>query len=136
MTLYGDIALLAAKNLASHDPATAWRLAAEKCCQDSVSSRDKACPRKAFEGLCWAGFVLGFPGQPKSDAEIGENGRYAVAAARLLLGKGHSGSISTAELWATVLEQTGSDPAKRHNGQMDVVMALHAHGLLQVQAAT
>jgi hypothetical protein len=40
---------------------------------------------------------------------------------------------SKAALWSEVMARTGSDPHKRHNGQMDVVLSVWEAGLLSAQ---
>lgn len=120
MSAYGNIALAAFLHCQkwAANPATAWQLAAESECPDSVSMQRKGCPRSAFLGLCSAGLVRGVP---KGDYTRSEhNMTYAIKAVELLRADKLL-ALDRTELWRHVLS---GRPKVRHNGQLDVVLAL------------
>ncbi len=100
------------------NPVEAWKKALTK-----VGAADKGCPRSAFFGLCSEGFVTEIP--PGKYTRSKKNKGYAVKAVSILRsnpGRGYTPS----ELW---LEVTGGDV--KHNGQMDVVLALWTEGYIK-----
>lgn len=121
---YGEAALMAAREAGSGDarPIAKWEYAMNELYRTSPTSRKKSRPRGAFLGLCEEGLVKGIPagnyGASKDDKT------YAVGAVALLA-EG-TRSWSTNALWEAVT----SDPEKKHNSQMDVVMALWKNGLI------
>jgi hypothetical protein len=120
---YGQAAILAAQQGPSGmNPVARWESALEKLYPTSPAARKKGGPRGAFLGLCEEGLVKGIPagqyGAPK------DNKAYAVHAVALLTEAAQSWSISA--LWRAVT----SDPAKEHNGQMDIVLALWKNGFI------
>jgi hypothetical protein len=121
---YGEAALMATcgGSSATIDPVARWEIAMERLYPTSPAARKKGSPRGAFLGLCEAGLVKGIPaGNYTASAD---NKVYAVRAAELLIeGKQN---WSTSSLWRAV----ETDPAKLHNGQMDIVMALWKNGLI------
>lgn len=94
----------------------------EKLYPTSPAARNKGCPRGAFLGLCEEGLVKGIPEGHYTAAK--NNKAYAVRAAALLLEGAQSWSIGS--LWRAVAD----DPAKEHNSQMDIVLALWKNGLI------
>jgi hypothetical protein len=121
---YGEAALIAARQAASPKigPAARWESAMATLYPTSPSARKKGCPRGAFLGLCEEGLVKGIPAGRYTSSK--DNKDYAVQAAALLTeGKP---SWSTTALWRAVT----NDPAKIHNSQMDVVLALWKNDLI------
>lgn len=60
---YGEVALVAINNMKTTPgihPRKAWQKAAAKLIE-SISSREKGCPRSTFLGLCEAGLMKGIP---------------------------------------------------------------------------
>jgi hypothetical protein len=121
---YGEAALIAARQAASPKigPAVRWESAMAKLYPTSPSARKKGGPRGAFLGLCEEGLVKGIPAGRYTASR--DNKDYAVQAA-VLLTEGKQ-SWSTSALWRAVT----NDPAKTHNSQMDVVLALWKNGLI------
>ena len=121
---YGEAALMAARKMSSTDidPLTRWESAMTTLYPTSPTARKKGSPRGAFLGLCEAGLVRGIPAGHYAASP--DNKAYAVRAARLLIdGKQN---WSTSALWRAVED----DPAKAHNGQMDIVLALWKNDLI------
>lgn len=121
---YGEAALMAARKMSSTDinPLTRWEHAMATLYPTSPAARKKGSPRGAFLGLCEAGLVRGIPAGHY--AASADNKAYAVRAAALLIdGKRN---WSTSALWRAVED----DPAKAHNGQMDIVLALWKNDLI------
>jgi hypothetical protein len=109
------------------NPIESWSIVVDTFLE-SKSSRDKACPKNAFLGLCEAGLVKGI----KADSYFKSkkpnvNKRYAITAVNILK---RDQSVSKKELWIKVREELGLGD-KRHNSQMDVVLALWEHGLIE-----
>ncbi|MGH9431517.1 MAG: DUF6979 family protein [Terriglobia bacterium] len=125
MGQYGNAAIRATE-LVSENPALstqdAWD-AAIKECSDCIESQKKVCPRKAYLGLCEAGVVRGI--QSGGFAGKSANGEYAVRAYELLLSD-PSLVKNKGLLWRSV-----NANAKHENGQMDVVISLWEHRLLE-----
>jgi hypothetical protein len=121
---YGEAAIMAARtsSAAGVDPVTRWESAMEKLYPTSPAARKKGCPRGAFLGLCEEGLVKGIPAGRYTSSN--DNKDYAVRAAALLI-EGKQ-SWSTSSLWRAV----EYDPAKTHNGQMDIVLALWKNDLI------
>ncbi len=123
MGKYGETAVKAVQLVRAkqtQSPVEAWETAAAQIIK-ALSSRKKSCPRDAFLGLCEAGLVKGIPSAVYTDSV--KNKAYAVEAAKLLK---TNPDMKQSLLWATVTH--GSDI--QHNGQMDVVLALHNNHLL------
>jgi hypothetical protein len=97
-----------------------------KCNGDAISHKPH-CPEEeqsawSISGTLEAGLVRGIPAGHY--ATSANNKAYAVRAAALLIeGKQN---WSTSALWRAV----EFDPAKTHNGQMDIVLALWKNGLI------
>jgi hypothetical protein len=102
----------------------AWTRASAEIFPDSESMRKKSCPRAAFLGLCEEGRVTGI--KPGSYTPSKENKADAVKAAALLEREPALARGGSMALWNRVL----GGRTKRHNAQMDVVLALHRRGLL------
>ena len=121
---YGEAALLAAHKMSSADinPVLRWESAMATVYPTSPAARKKGSPRGAFLGLCEAGLVKGIPAG--NYAASADNKAYAVRAAELLI-EGKQ-KWSTSSLWRAV----EADPAKLHNGQMDILLALWKNDLI------
>jgi len=104
------------------NPVARWESAMKRLYPTSPTARKKGCPRGAFLGLCEEGLVKGIPAGHYTASK--DNKAYAVRAAALLT-EGTQ-SWSTSALWQAVT----NDPAKTHNSQMDIVMALWKNDLI------
>jgi hypothetical protein len=127
MPNYGDAAVRAAqlvRDRTCRSPADAWKRAAAEFFPESASMREKSCPRATFLGLCEEGLVAGIDRGTYTISQ--ENKAYAVKAAALLAHNPTLGGHGSKALWECVL----AGKTKRHNAQMDVVLALHRQGLL------
>jgi hypothetical protein len=120
--IYGKVAISAVTKITSRGnaPAEAWNAAAIERFKPGGRSIDKACPRNAFLGLCEEGLLKGV--QPGTYTKSALNKKYAVQAVKILKEKRQP--ITSRELWNGVLQNLGADLFKRHNSQMDVVLAL------------
>ncbi|WP_425465755.1 DUF6979 family protein [Oleiharenicola lentus] len=124
MNAYGEVAVESVRLCTKRglDPRNAWHAAAKLRFPDSPSSQTKGCPRGAFVGLCAAGLVRDVA--PETEAgQLGKNARYACAAIKILIAAKPTIRSAT-ELWREVGQ------GKRHNHQMDVVLALWSRGLI------
>ncbi|OYW70860.1 MAG: hypothetical protein B7Z37_29465 [Verrucomicrobia bacterium 12-59-8] len=122
MTTYAKTALQAVKlyySKAAGNPSAAWKMAAE-ICVPTLEGREKGCPKGAFLGLCEEGWVVDVPSGNYTKSKLNKN--YAVQAVRLLRSNPHLAN-DVATLWGEVM-RGGDDESKRHNQQMDVVVAL------------
>ena len=117
-----EAALLAVDGV---DPIKAWGARAADVFVGRPAAILKGCAKSAFLGLAGAGLIKGVP--PGAYSRSVDNRRYAQTAVRLLL-EDATWATRPTRLWSTVAEKAGS---KRHNGQMDVVLALWQAGLLQ-----
>ena len=87
------------------------------------SAQEKGCPKNTFLGLCEEGLVKGIP---KGDyTKSVKNKNYALKAVSILKNNQEK-SFSPKELW---MKLNLSD--KRHNSQMDVVLALWENDLIK-----
>src|ERR1035437_9720604 len=127
---YGEAALIATRQGSSADvnPVARWESAMERLYPTSPTARKKGCPRGAFLGLCEEGLVKGISAGRYTSSK--DNKDYAVRAAALLT-EGKQ-SWSTSALWRAVT----NDPAKTHNSQMDVVLALWKNDLIVRKSQT
>jgi len=127
MSKYGKAAVEAVKsytNGAAASPQDAWESATAKHFGLGTPSQQKGCPRNTFLGLCEAGLVAGV--EPGSYTQSKKNKQYAVDAVAIL--KQRPSLLDDPKgLWATVLQ---GEP-KKHNQQMDVVIALWKDGLIR-----
>ena len=122
MNGYGRVAIdatQACRATSGRAPRDAWNESATQH-MASLESRKKGCPRSAFLGLCEAGLVDGIPAQEYIGSK--KNKQYAVDAVRLL-SEDATLVDDISGLWR------GISP-KRHNHQMDVVVALWNEGLI------
>jgi hypothetical protein len=121
---YGEAALVAARQGSPADinPVARWESAMKRLYPTSPTARKKGCPRGAFLGLCEEGLVKGIPAGHYTASK--DNKAYAVRAAELLTAG--TQSWSTSSLWLAVT----NGPAKAHNSQMDIVVALWKNDLI------
>ena len=121
---YGEAAIMAARQKPSADktPETRWNDAMEKLYPTSPTARRKPCPRAAFLGLCEEGLIQGIPAGRYTRSQ--DDKAYAVDAAKLLMEGTQHWSVST--LWRAVTK----NGEKKHNSQIDVVLALWNNGLI------
>lgn len=126
MANYGDAAVRAAKLAYEQHlaPEEAWRRAAAATFPKSLASQVKGCPKGAFLGLCEVGLVRGIPRGEYTRSQM--NKQYAVNAVTALRRAPALAHDRTA-LWRSALGATG---VKKHNGQIDVVVALWKAGLV------
>src|SRR5207248_3342561 len=121
MGKYGEVAVNAARLLdadSKKSPLDAWNAAAKAKFRGEIEAEKKSCPRGAFLGLCEEGLVRGVvPGEYTGSDK---NKSYALEAVRHLLHDPGLGSLKPGQLWKLLMN--GAD--KRHNSQMDVVLAL------------
>ncbi|CAM1346384.1 DUF6979 family protein [Tenacibaculum crassostreae] len=122
---YGSVAKEASE--IGKNPVDSWEQVVSKYFS-SESSRQKACPRNAFLGLCEAGLVKGIKVSVylKSKNE-NLNKKYAIAAVEKLK---ENPNVSKNELWDQVRERLALGE-KTHNSQMDVVLALWQNNLIK-----
>lgn len=121
---YGRAAVKVA--LYKGDSIKAWEKATKKL-SFSDSSQKKPCPMNAFLGLCEEDLVTGIKaGSYFTSTKPNVNKKYAISAIKIL--KTNS-ALSPKELWNRVREEL-SLGEKRHNSQMDVVLALWENNLL------
>jgi hypothetical protein len=98
-------------------PEHAWQIAAGEVFPDSLASQVKACPKSAFLGLAEAGHIAGI--SPGRYTKSVDNRRYAEAALKILQ-QNAALAENANELWRMVM----NGQVKKHNSQMDVVIAL------------
>lgn len=103
------------------DPIKLWKIAVERNFT-SESAKIKGCPKNTFLGLCEAGFVKGIP--KGNYTKSVKNKEYALQAIEILK-RSDNKKFAPKELWS---ELNLGD--KRHNSQMDVVLALWNEGLI------
>jgi len=128
MAKYGDAAVYATKLYLSGNanlPDDAWTEAVKMIFPDSPSSQKKGCPKGAYLGLCEEGLVKGVP--PINYTRSKKNKGYAVEAVRLLKCEPDLAKDENL-LWFMVMK--GEE--KAHNSQMDVVITLWNHGLIEL----
>lgn len=90
---------------------------------ETKSSQEKSCPKNTFLGLCEEGLVKGVP--KGNYTKSVKNKEYALKAVAILK-KNTPTIFSPKELWEQL--ELGD---KKHNSQMDVVLALWEVGLLK-----
>lgn len=134
MGKYGEAAVRAVDLLrrAAITAEAAWQHAADEMFAEAPAARAKSCQREAFLGLCQHGFLRGVAADRCTAIDARKNREYAAVAARLLAQHPELGPGRTKQLWRRVMDEGGGDAAKRHNQQMDVVLALRARGDLMV----
>jgi hypothetical protein len=122
---YGLIALEAAKDVVN--PEKSWSNATKKTYK-TISSQKKGCPKNVFLGLCEEGLVKGIkPGVYLKNSVANLNKKYALLGVALLK---TNPNLSRKELWIKVEEKLKIN--KRHNSQMDVVLALWESHLIVI----
>ena len=117
---YGKVAIKVAK--AKGNPKDNWQKEVKITFFDSESSQKKSCPKSAFLGLCEEGLVKGVP--KGNYTKSVKNKEYALKAVTILK-QNKETTFLPKELWEKL--EFGD---KRHNSQMDVVLALWKNDLL------
>jgi hypothetical protein len=108
-------------NFGSLHPLELWEKAAKELFE-SKDSQEKGCPKNTFLGLCEEGLIKGIH---KGDyTKSVKNKEYALKAVAILKQNTET-TFSPKELWDKL--ELGD---KRHNSQMNVVLALWEHGLI------
>jgi len=105
------------------DPRDAWDAALVRYYESSSSSFKKGCPRNAFLGLCEEGMVKGVKAGDYTDSK--DNKAYALKAIELIQ-KESSLVNDISYLW----DGATGDKSLVHNSQMNVVVELYEHGLI------
>jgi hypothetical protein len=119
---YGLTALKSVKNFkGSYSIKEIWSKSAKEVFE-TKSSQEKGCPKGTFLGLCEEGLVKGIP--KGNYTKSVKNKEYALKAIEILKQNTQT-TFSPKELWEQL--QLGN---KRHNSQMDVVLALWENGLI------
>lgn len=123
MNKYGIVAINAIQALQKHheaQPLMAWNSAATLMFGEGTESQRKGCPRNAFIGLCEVGLVKGISkGTYVKKSGLEKNKEYAVKAVEMLSNTPELAKDKR-KLWNEVVEGV----EKKHNSQMDVVLAL------------
>lgn len=126
MGKYGTAAVEAVRlyaNGLAESPRDAWERSTARIFGSGTSPQCKGCPRNAFLGLCEEGLVKGI--EPGNYTRSQANKRYAVSAVTVLRQR-PSLSNDLNGLWTAV----SKGESKKHNAQMDVVIALWNNGLI------
>ncbi len=126
MNKYGNAAVRAVKfytNGQATTPQDAWEMATIAIFRDGTASQTKGCPKGAFLGLCEVGLVKGIPGGIYTNST--KNKSYAVRAISILKHDPSYGS-NIEQLWLAAI----GGVEKKHNSQMNVVLALWNNGLI------
>ena len=110
----------------ARSPPDAWEQATSRLFGRGTSSQRKGCPRNAFLGLCEEGLVKGV--EPGNYTQSQKNKRYAIDAVAVLQQR-PSLAGNRNLLWSEVL----AGESKKHNSQMDVVIALWDAGLIKAE---
>ena len=122
--VFGNAAVEAAKMInMGAEPLEAWERGV-RLFSDKEFMVKKGCPKTAFLCLCDQGLVRGCPSNPPAISR--DNGRYAMEAVQVLR-QAPSANLKPIELWNRI--SVGA--TKKHNSQMNIVLALHSAGLLQ-----
>lgn len=123
MNKYAKIAIECIENFqVSHSIKETWLKYAKKNCK-TKSSQEKGCPRNTFLGLCEEGLVKGVPKGNYTNSV--KNKEYALKAIEILKWQ-KTTTFSQKELWEKLV--LGE---KKHNSQMDVVLALWKNDLIK-----
>ncbi|MGK0447945.1 MAG: hypothetical protein ACJA2M_001725 [Polaribacter sp.] len=124
MNKYGLTALKSVQNfIDSYSIIEIWFQSAKEVF-DTKSSQEKGCPKNTFLGLCEEGLVKGIP--KGNYTKSVKNKEYAIRAVAILKQNKHT-TFTPKELWDKL--ELGN---KRSNSQMDVVLALWEHGLINL----
>jgi hypothetical protein len=120
---YGETAIKSLKKYkGSYSIIEVWLRSAKEVFPNSKSSQEKSCPKGTFLGLCEEGLIKGIH---KGDyTKSVKNKEYALKAV-VILKQNTKTTFSPKELWEKL--ELGD---KRHNSQMDVVLALWENGLI------
>lgn len=96
----------------------------EKCKKNEFreATIKKGCPRLAFIGLCENNLIKGI--EIKNSDKESLNKNYAVEAVKVL--KNNKKNYTSKELW----EEIGNKD-KKHNSQMNIVLALWEKGMIE-----
>ncbi|AZJ32253.1 hypothetical protein SAMN05444344_3054 [Tenacibaculum mesophilum] len=122
---YGSAAKQAAE--IGENPVDSWEQAVSTYFT-SESSKQKGCPRNAFLGLCEVGLIKGIKdGVYLKSKRENLNKKYAITAVEIL---NEIPSFTQKELWDKVREKLALGE-KKHNSQMDVVLALWQNNLIK-----
>ncbi|MCH3884395.1 DUF6979 family protein [Tenacibaculum aquimarinum] len=119
---YGLTALKSAQNYKkSYSIIEIWSRSAKEVFE-TKNSQEKSCPKNTFLGLCEEGLVKGIS---KGDyTKSIKNKEYGLKAITILR-ENQNTSFTPKQLWDKL--ELGN---KRHNSQMDVVLALWENGLI------
>jgi len=127
MNSYGLAAIYAVEGYKfKKDPKEAWGVAVSDIFE-TKSTREKGCPKSTFLSLC----EVGSKGIPKGNyaPRVKENKVYALKALEILKNRNNNPEkIGAIELWKLAQNQN-----KKHNSQMDVVLALWNTGLIYLE---
>lgn len=119
---YGLTALKSVQNYRnSYSILEIWSRSAKEIFE-TKSSQEKGCPKNTFLALCEEGLVKSVPKGKYTKSEKNKN--YALKAVSILKNNPNS-SCTPKELWDNL--ELGN---KRHNSQMDVVLALWENNLI------
>ena len=127
MNKYGQAAIKAVDLIESkraNTPETAWEMATIEIFGAGTSSQSKGCPRNTFLALCETGKVKGIKSGDFTRSK--KNKEHAINAMELLIDDPLLSNDSKI-LWTKI--QGGI--AKKHNSQMDVVLALWIEGFIE-----
>lgn len=108
------------------DPIESWKNSVDQIF-DSESSKLKACPKNAFLGLCEKGLIKGIKAVSYfKNKKPNLNKKYAITSVNILK---ENPSLSKKELWGKVKRKLALGN-KKHNSQIDVVLALWENDLI------
>jgi hypothetical protein len=124
MNKYAQTAIKTVQNYNTSNSIIEFYVRAAKDIFETKSAREKSCPKNTFLGLCEEGLVKGIP--QGSYTKSVKNKEYALKAAAILKQNTQT-TFSPKELWEKL--ELGD---KRHNSQMNVVLALWEHGLIRM----
>jgi hypothetical protein len=120
---YGETAINSVHNFKdSYSITEIWSRSAKEVF-DTNSAQEKGCPKNTFLGLCEEGLVNGIP--KGNYTKSVKNKEYALKAVTILKQNTQT-TFTPKELWDKL--ELGD---KRSNSQMDVVLALWEHGLIE-----
>ncbi|OMD48470.1 DUF6979 family protein [Paenibacillus odorifer] len=106
-------------------PIDAWNTATLEHYKRDSDSQKKGCPRYAFLGLCEEGLIKGVRSGTYILKSKNKNKVYAVKAVELLKANPELAKDKK-RLWNEVVKGD-----KKHNSQMNVVLALWGNGLFE-----